>query len=127
MPKAGPGLWVYGDGLDIGPGLGVGGGLLPESGDEDEGLGASSDVELAEGIAEAQGAAEFGGLGIDGETAVAGVCGGGNVPFLGVARGAVVIEKGIAEPALKPEAMVLDLAGGRVADGKKERAEAFED
>lgn len=92
--------------------------LLPPVADhEEERL---VDFELAECIAEIHGRAVFGGFRINRHLAVEWIGGGGDVPFLRVARRRVAVEKRVAHPCLKNEAVQLDLLGGEEVNRERE-------
>lgn len=112
MPKSLPLRWSDGDGLHVHPLLGGGVGLIPKTDDEDERLFLRARIELAQGIAQANGRAEFDGFGVNWKLAMMRVRTGWNVPFLGVLWGAVAFKKSVAQPVLEPQAMTLHLASG---------------
>jgi hypothetical protein len=94
--------------------------LLPEANDEDERL---VDGKLPERVAEVHGCPVFDGLRIHGHATVVLVRRGGNVPFLGVTWWPVAVEKCVAHPLLKDEAVRLHFLGRQRADRQQHREE----
>src|SRR5690606_14096740 len=121
-PELAPRLGLDARGEDLHEAFFGGRNLFPVAEDEEERL---VDVVLAEGVAEADGRAEFGGLRGGGQAGERGhgqaVFFGGDVPFLGVSGGSIRIEEGVEHPALEDEAVGLDLlrdGGGDAEPGE---------
>lgn len=96
--------------------------LFPIADDEEEGF---VDVELAERVAQADGGLELGGFGVNGDAAVAGVGFGGDVPFLSIATGLIMVEESGADPGFKIHAMALDFGrGSRIGRSGQSQAES---